>query len=123
MFDVEKLEKLPQIRKQAVETYIKNLPKQPIFVILFGSTAKENYTKESDMDILLIANRKIDPKNAEKEADTLHAIKISTFQITYEAFIKELKLKEDKVIQSAIRTGYPIINQVRYYEVLDYERA
>jgi len=123
VFDVEKFEKLPQIRKQAIETYFDNLSKQPVYAIIFGSTAKENYAKDSDIDILLITNEKIDTKNAEKEADVLHSIKISTFQMTYKAFIIELKLKEDKVIQSAIQTGYPLINHIRYYEALRYERV
>ena len=122
MFDVEKFEKLPQVRKQAIETYIKNLSEQPIFAILFGSTAKENYTEKSDIDILLVTNGRINAKNAEREADALHATKISTFQTTYKEYVKELKLKEDKVVQSAIRTGYPLINYVRFYEELDYER-
>ncbi len=43
---------------------------------------------------------------------------VSTFQMTYKAFITELKLKEDKVVQSAIKTGYPVIDHIRYYEVL-----
>ena len=111
IFDVEKFEKLPQIRKQAIETYFDNLSKQPV------------YAKDSDIDILLITNEKIDTKNAEKEADVLHSIKISTFQMTYKAFIIELKLKEDKVVQSAIQTGYPLINHIRYYEALRHERV
>jgi len=28
------------------------------------------------------------------------------------------KLKEDKVIQSALETGYPVLNHIYYYEVL-----
>ncbi|MFH0869418.1 MAG: nucleotidyltransferase domain-containing protein [archaeon] len=122
MFDVEKAEKLPQIRKQAIETYLKNLPKQPVFAVLFGSTAKENYTEESDIDILLVTNSKVDTKGAEKEADVLNSVKISTFQIAHGAFVSELKLKEDKVVQSAVHTGYPLINHISYYETLNYER-
>jgi len=122
MFDVDRFEKLPPIRKQAVETYLKNLPEQPVYAVLFGSTAKENYTKDSDIDILLVVNSKIDSKKAEKEADALHSTKISTFQINYKSWILDLKLKEDKVAQSAISTGYPILNHIGFYEVLN-ERA
>jgi len=122
-FDIEKFEKLPPLRKQAIATYLNNLQKQPILAIMFGSTAKETYHKESDIDIVLITNNKIDTKNAEKEADVLHAIKISTFQMEYQDFIKELKLKEDKVIQSAIRTGYPLINHIQHYEIISNERV
>ncbi len=34
---------------------------------------------------------------------------------TRKSFLKELKLKEDKVIQSALNTGYPILNQMSFY--------
>lgn len=123
IFDINKLEKLPEIRKNAIQTYLKNLPEQPVHAILFGSTAKENYTKDSDIDIFIITNKKIDTTEAEKETDNQTAIKISSFQITHKDFIKELKLKEDKVMQSAITTGYPIINHIRYYEELNNERT
>ncbi|MEK6963308.1 MAG: nucleotidyltransferase domain-containing protein [Nanoarchaeota archaeon] len=118
LFDLERFEKLPSIRKNAVKAYLKKLPEKPIFVILFGSTAKETYIKESDIDLLIITNNRVSSKEAEKEADALTAMKISTFQMTYKAFIIELKMKEDKVVQSAIESGYPIINHIQYYEVL-----
>ncbi len=121
LFDIEKFEKLPDMRKSAVAAYIRKLPEMPVFIVLFGSTAKETYTAESDMDLLLIANRKIQARDAEKEADALNAVKISTFQMTYSDFIKELKLKEDNVVQSALQTGYPLMNHLFYYEALQNE--
>lgn len=121
LFDIERYEQLPNIRKTAISTYLKELPQQPIFAILFGSTARGTYKEDSDIDILLITNRKIDTKKAEYEADAQSALKISTFQITYNGFLTELKLKEDKVIQSALKTGYPLINNRRFYEVLNDE--
>jgi len=117
-FDVEKYEKLPHIRKTAIKYYLDALPHQPVFAILFGSTAKENFREDSDIDILLITNTRIDTKKAEYEADALSAMKISTFQMTYKDFLTELKLKNDKVVQSAIITGYPIVNHIQYYGVL-----
>ena len=90
-FDINKFEKLPEIKKQAINTYLINLPEQPIYTILFGSTAKENYTQDSDLDILIITNNKIDPKKAEKEVDALKEKKISSFQIVYKDYKKELK--------------------------------
>jgi predicted nucleotidyltransferase len=123
LFDIEKTQKLPLLRKNAISTYINALPHPPIFAIVFGSTAKNNYNDESDIDVLIITHTKIDASKAEKEADALCAMKISTFQITFEKFIKELTFKEDKVIQSALETGYPVLNQIRYYEVLHNERT
>ena len=84
-----------------------------------GSTAKENYRQDSDIDLLVITNKKISTKEAEKEADALCAIKISTFQMTWNDFQREIKLKEDAVVQSALQTGYPLINHIYYYEVLN----
>jgi len=66
--------------------------------------------------------RRLQKEVSLEEADDLTGIKISTFQIKYPEFMKELKLKEDKVLQSAINTGYPIINHLTYYEALYNER-
>lgn len=123
MFDVEKTQKLPILRKNAISIYLKSLPYPPIFAVVFGSTAKETYTEESDIDILLVSHEKMDVAKAEYETDALTAMKISTFQMAFQEFIKELKLKEDNVIQSALKTGYPVINQIYYYEVLQNERV
>lgn len=121
-FDVEKFEKLPSIRKNAIKIYLNALFEKPVFAVLFGSTAKETYKDVSDIDILIITNNKISTSKAQKEVDALTAMKISTFQITYKDFLIDLKMKEDKVVQSAIQSGYPLINHIQYYEVLFDER-
>jgi len=122
LFDIKRFNKLPETRKKAIEYFLNKLPEKPVYAVLFGSTAKENFTKNSDIDILLITNKKIPTKEAEKEADALTAIKISTFQTEYKDFIKELRLRNDKVVQSAINSGYPLINNIQYYEDLSDER-
>lgn len=122
LFDIEKFEKLPSARKNAVRIYLDKLPEKPVFAVLFGSTAKETFKEDSDIDILIITNNKTSTESAEKEADALTAIRISTFQETYKNFLIELRMKEDKVVQSALQSGYPLINNIRYYEVLYNER-
>ncbi|OYT31192.1 hypothetical protein B6U93_04025 [Candidatus Woesearchaeota archaeon ex4484_78] len=121
-FDLDRFEKIPSIRRNAIKTYLDNLPEKPVFAVLFGSTAKGTFKKDSDIDILIITNKKISAEKAEKETDALTAMKISTFQMTYKDFLTELKMKEDKVVQSAINSGYPLINHIQYYEVLYNER-
>lgn len=121
-FDIEKYNTLPTIRRTAISSYLNMLPQQPVFVILFGSTAKENYHKDSDVDILIISNDTISVKKAEQEADAISATKVTTFQMRYPDFLRELKLKEDPVIQSALLTGYPLLNHIKYYGVLFDER-
>ncbi len=117
-FDIQRYEKLPSIRKTAIETYLNHLPKQPVFVILFGSTAKNTFKNDSDVDLLIITNEKIKTDKAEDNAAAQSALKVSTFQMIYGDFIKEIKLKDDMVVQSALKTGYPLINHIKYYEEL-----
>jgi predicted nucleotidyltransferase len=114
-FDTERYQTLPHIRRTAISSYLHTLPQQPVYAILFGSTAKDTFKHDSDIDILLITNTRIDTKKAEREAGAQSALRISTFQITYPKFLKELRLKEDKVIQSALNTGYPLINHIKYH--------
>lgn len=121
-FDVERLQSLPKIRQRALQAYISSLDVKPIFAILFGSSAKGTHHSQSDLDILLVTNAKISTENAEKEADALTGIKMSSFQITHGAFMQEIRLKDDKVIQSALATGYPLINHLMYYEVMSHQR-
>jgi len=116
-FDIERLNKLPLARRRAITYFLDELQEKPIIVLLFGSTAKETFRKNSDIDLLLIVNKKIEIDAAKDYVDAQVGIKINCFQIIYDEFLKEIKLKEDKVIQSALNTGYPIFNQMLLYEV------
>ena len=121
-FDILKLNELPSIRRNAILYFLNKLKEKPIIAVLFGSTAKNIYKEESDIDLLLIVNKRIDTKEAEKYADSQTAIRISVFQISMNEFIQELKLKNDKVIQSTINTGYPVTNHIEYYRMMNNER-
>jgi len=119
IMDLEKFEKLLSLRKRSIDYFLFKLSEQPVIVLLFGSTARETSSKDSDIDLLLIVNKKIETKEAEKYSESQTGIRISTFQITYEVFLKELKLKEDHVIQSALDTGYPIMNHLKFYQTIN----
>lgn len=118
LFDIERLNTLPSIRKNAIKYFIDALKEKPLIALVFGSTAKRTYKESSDIDILIVTNSKIDTEEAVKNAEALTAIKISIFQMTFANFSKEIKLKEEPVIQSAIASGYPVFNNMYYYEVL-----
>lgn len=118
LFDLERLNALPSIRKNAIKYFMAHLKEKPLIAFVFGSTAKGTYEENSDVDLLLITNSKIKTEEAEKHAEALTGIKVSIFQMTLETFSKEIKLKEDFVIQSAISTGYPVVNNLYYYGVL-----
>ena len=122
ILDVERLDKLPSIRKKAILLFLDHLKQKPVIAFLFGSTAKNSFSEESDIDILLIVNRRIETKETEEFVDAQTGIKVNSFQIDYRSFLQELKLKQDNVIQAAIQTGYPITNHTEYYRCL-YDEA
>jgi len=118
IYDLEKLENLPLLRKNAIKLYLEKLNKKPVIALVFGSTAKETYKQDSDIDILEIVNDKQDNSNARKFAEAQTGIKIQIFQIVLDKFKDELKMKKDKVVQSAVETGFPVFNNKYYYEVI-----
>lgn len=118
IFDNERIKSLPLLRKNALKSYIDSLETKPIFLVLFGSTAKGGLRPDSDMDILEIFNAKTSTSSAAKYAESQTSIRIQAVQMTFKAFVEELKLKKDAVVQSAVETGFPVFNQKYYYEVL-----
>ncbi len=116
LFDLHKLNSLPTIRQNAIKQFIETLQEKPIIIFMFGSTAKENYKKTSDIDLLLIVNQKINTEKAEEYAEAQTGIKVTALQIPYAKFLDEIKTRRDKVIAAAVSTGYPLTNSIQYYE-------
>ena len=118
VFDEEKLETLPLLRKNAIKEYLKALKNKPTLVIVFGSTAKGNYRDDSDIDLIEVFPTKTNTKPAKTHAEALTGINIQPFQIIEADFYKEVKIKEDKVIQSGVNTGFPVFNNKYFYELI-----
>lgn len=118
LFDNERIKSLPLLRKNALKAYINSLEAKPVFIVLFGSTAKGGLRPDSDMDILEVFNAKTSTSAAAKYAEAQTSIRIQAVQMALKTFIEELKLKNDPVVQSAVETGFPVFNQKYYYEVL-----
>ena len=124
-FDLEKLELLEYKRGKAVKMFVeevKNL-KIPYFVLLFGSTAKGNYTAKSDIDIIVVfdllgkdLNVKIDviKKNILAEI----GLKANYIVMKLGEFLKEKENKQNYALQDAITSGYPVFGNQLYYEVI-----
>ena len=83
---------------------------------MFGSVAKGTYKENSDLDLLAVFNKRIDVRNAEDYAESQTGIKINCVKIGYGDFLNEIKTEKDKLIASAISSGYPLINHIKYYE-------
>lgn len=124
-FDIIKLDSVEYKRKKAIKMFINILKKHklPFFAILFGSTAKGNYTTKSDIDIILVFD------NSNKQ--TLTNIQEITRRILAETglniqpiimklteFMKEKDNSENYALQDALATGYPIFGNQLYHEVI-----
>ena len=117
LFDQERLEKLPLLRKNAIKLYIKCLENTPVLLIVFGSTAKGTFKGDSDLDLLEVFSIKKD-SNAEKIVEAQTGVHVQALRMSEKDFLNELIVKKDKVLQSALNTGFPAFNQKYFYEAL-----
>ena len=100
--------------KTPLRNFLKNIPKETYTIILFGSTSRKEEQKGSDIDILIITNKKMDFKNNKKEAEITSKHPLSLFQATIEQFMDS----RDDVIIQARKTGFPNYNEQNFYEAI-----
>ncbi len=118
LFDQERIQNLPLLRKNALKYYLEQLPVKPLLAIVFGSTAKGTFRDDSDLDLLIITNSNQKDIEAKKYVSALTNMRIQSFTLTEKRFKQELLTKQDKVVQSALETGFPIFNAKYFYEVI-----
>jgi len=97
-----------------LNNFLKNLPEEIYTIILFGSASRGEETKKSDIDLLVVSNKKQDLSKNKKEAEITSIYHISLFQAT----ITQFKKNKDPVIIQARKTGFPIYKEQNFYEVL-----
>ncbi len=116
-FDYDKLNKLPYTRRNAINMFLEKIQNKPLIAVVFGSTAKNTFNKESDIDLLLIYNKKESTNlKLKKETNALAGIKIQDFIIDFEYFKEQILKEEDNTIIHAIKTGFPIIGSYLFYK-------
>jgi len=102
-------QKLPFERRKAVEELINET--KPILAILFGSTAKGNFKKQSDIDILIVYNERIKEIDKKvKEISSRYGLKINPIIIKF----SELDTR-DEAIKHILITGYPVTGYRYFY--------
>ncbi len=124
-FDLERLKVLEYKRGKAVKMFVEEVKntKIPYFVLLFGSTAKGNYTAKSDVDIIVVydnANESVAEKINEIKKNILAetGLKVNSIIMNLDEFLKEKENKQNYALQDAITSGYPVFGNQLYYEVI-----
>ena len=110
---IQKFNQLTVNVKTPLKNFLKNLPEEVYTMILFGSASRKEETKDSDIDILIISNKKMDLTKNKKESEITSKHPISVFQATTSQF----KENKDDVVIQARKTGFPIYKEQNFYEV------
>ena len=105
-----RFERLPAKVRLSLNDFLKELKDKPIIAVIFGSYANCTYTKDSDIDILLIFQKVDDVKQIENVAKKM-SMKTNTwinpvyldygsFKESFHNLTKEFfkKIKKDKIV-------------------------
>jgi predicted nucleotidyltransferase len=106
IIDIIRFNALVFEKRKPVQEIIQKI--KPSLAVIFGSTAKGNFNKESDIDLLLISEKK---PQLIKEISSRYNVKISPVIINFE----ELDSRND-TIAHILKTGYPLVGEEYFYE-------
>ncbi|MDP3640671.1 MAG: nucleotidyltransferase domain-containing protein, partial [Nanoarchaeota archaeon] len=124
-FDLERLHRLEYKRGTAIQVFVEKIKniKIPYFTLLFGSTAKENYTAKSDIDLIVVygagekgATKGIDSLKKQILAET--GLRLNSIVMRLDEFLKERENKQNYALQDALSYGYPVFGNQLYYEIM-----
>lgn len=116
-FDYGRFNELPSDRKRAIVEFLTKIENKPLISIIFGSTAKGTFNKESDIDILLVYNKK-EAENAKlkRDIESVTGTRIQVFIIDYAYFKEQVLTKMDNVIVHGIKTGFIMSGHYEFYK-------
>lgn len=108
---------LPKNIQIASNDFLAELKEKPLISLIFGSYAKKNYTKNSDLDIFLVFQELKNTKDIEETSKRIGMrtnIKINPIYISYSKFKKDF-LDKNNNFSNEIRNNVIILNGIEYY--------
>jgi predicted nucleotidyltransferase len=109
----DKLDRLPlEVRKSILEAIFILKPR---IAILFGSYAKGNFKRESDIDLLFF-DALTDEKEKVREISKKYGVELN---ITFMS-LEELNLRSESLMH-IFKTGYPLVGEEYFYNELEKE--
>ncbi len=117
----EKFLALPGKVKIAITDFLNELEIRPLIALIFGSYAKGSYTKESDIDILLVFQKVDNGRSIENIAKRINArtnTKISPVYVEYKNFEKNLLDKRHDFSKEIRQNVIVMLGIENYYNLL-----
>lgn len=111
---INKFEALNFEIKSPLRNFLKEIPNHIFSIVLFGSASKKEEQKQSDIDILIVENKKTDLESLRKKINNSSNHPLSIFKCSTGQFRKN----NDPIIIQAKKTGFPIYKEQNFYEVL-----
>lgn len=108
---------LPKNIQTASNDFLMELEEKPLISLIFGSYAKGNYNKNSDLDIFLVFQELKNEKRIEETAKRIGMrtnVKINPVYISYPKFKKDF-LDKNHNFSNEIRNKVILLNGIEYY--------
>ena len=120
-----RLNRLPTKIRLSINDFLKELPDKPIISIIFGSYAKGNYTKDSDIDILLIFQKVDDEKQIENTAKRISMrtnTHLNPIYLDYRSFRESFHNSTNEFFKN-INENKIILTGIEWWRQLKHEQA
>lgn len=99
--------------KNPLRNFLKELPQTVFTIVLFGSASIKEERKDSDIDLLIVTDKKQNFEELKKKINALSNYPLNLFQCN----IKEFMKNKDHIIIQARKKGFPIFKEQNFYEV------
>lgn len=123
--EYSRLEELPLKVKSAVSSFLKELNQKPVIAAIFGSYARNDYTKDSDIDIFLVFQEIKNSKNIENTAKKISMrtnAEINPVYLDYNSF-KESFHNSTKEFFKNLRETKILLTGIEWWRQLKDEEA
>lgn len=123
--EYSRLERLPAKARIAIIDFLRELEEKPLIAAIFGSYARGDYTKESDIDILLVFQKIENAKGIENTANRISMrtnTKISPVYLDYASF-KESFHNPTKEFYKNLKKGKIILTGIEWWRQMEHDEA
>lgn len=119
--NTERFLSLPKKIQISITDFLHELEIKPLITIIFGSYAKGDYTKDSDIDILLVFQKVENESQIENTADRISMrtnTKISPVYLNYKSFEENIlnkehdfsrEIRQKVIVLSGAELHYPLL--------------